>query len=86
MTIDLDTLREMLASAERMIPYYAEQVAKEKTQNAAMVAAGLEPMHSDFIVKLHEENVAREVRQANALRYVITYHEGGIFAPSEAAA
>lgn len=82
--IDLDTLREMLASAERMIPYYAKQVATERAQNAAMEAAGQPPLHSATLVKMHEESVALCTREAEVLRHVIAYHSGEIYVPGEA--
>lgn len=82
--IDLDTLREMLACAERMTVYYAKQVATERAQNAAMEAAGQPPLHSATLVKMHEGYVAKERHEAEVLRHVIAYHSGEIYVPGEA--
>jgi 1-aminocyclopropane-1-carboxylate deaminase/D-cysteine desulfhydrase-like pyridoxal-dependent ACC family enzyme len=83
--IDLDTLREMLRFTESLAKSYGAVEAK-LAQNAALTAAGLDPLYSESSMKWDRDNLARCRREAECLRQVITYHEGGIFAPKTEAA
>lgn len=73
--INLDVLREVLAGAESMVAYYSGGDEKAR-QNAALVAAGLQPIHSESSLEWDLRQAAEKRLQVECLRAVIALIEG----------
>lgn len=72
--LDIEALRETLASEESMVRYYGDSTVKE-AQNAALLAAGLKPLHAESELKHNLELCAKKQRSVAALKAVIAHFE-----------
>lgn len=76
-TIDITILHEMRANAASMASYYESAgIEKKVAQNAALEAAGLEPMHKPSSIAWDREHAAKHRRYIEVLDAVIA-HVGG---------
>ena len=69
--IDIEALRECRDSASGMAKFYGDRAAKCQGENAAMVAAGLPPLHGERGVQWDRDQQAAAQRHVAALEAAI---------------
>lgn len=74
--IDMAVLRKVLAGTENMVEFYNGEGEKKRLQNEALAAAGLKPLHDDWLLS-HSAKMAAEKRtEVACLTAVIAFLEG----------
>ena len=72
MTIDISILRKLRDQQASMVRYYAE-TDKKRAQNAALISAGLAPIHSELSLQWDFEQAAERQRYVEVLDAVIEH-------------
>lgn len=81
--INLSTLQLLRDKEASIAAYYRERIGEKPAQNAALIAAGLKPLHSEATLKWDADSLAEHERSIEALDAVLA-HFGGT-AEAEAA-
>lgn len=70
--VDLETVREMRASAESMVWYYGNAEQKQR-QNEALIAAGLQPLHGEAALQWDIEQGRKYARFVEACDAILAH-------------